>query len=253
MTNPRVQAYFDMIAAIDKLHEDDDIDLVSNDIDVSSFNFVNWSPKMQAVSIALKKLDELTPLERDSANGVVETLVLERRFSTDRERSSDWLLVRNALGVRETVLKCLVSRHFAFELDKWASCRENSEIADTAWDDARNERHVISKYGSNEAVDRGLNFVFNLIHQAGCDFQSGSEGHPEGAFVVFEGCGSGFFTITDEFKRLGWNVHFDEETSQVVTVRMPKVETVEARDAEWRRLSLEFDYDLLPNKVMTPR
>lgn len=251
MTNPRVQSYFDMIEAINNLHEDDDIHLIGNDIDASSAEFANWSPEMQAVATALKKLDELTPLERDPANGVVETLVLERRFSTDREYSSDWLLIRNSLGGRETVLKCLVSRHFAFELDKWASCRENSEIAETAWDDARNERHVISKHGSNEAVDRGLNFVFNLIQQAGCDYQSGSEGHPEGAFVVFEGCGSGFFAIADEFKRLGWNVHYDEEMSQVVNVRMPKVETVEARDAEWRKLSLEFHHDLLPNKMMT--
>lgn len=253
MTNPRVQAYFDMIEAIDKLHEDDDIDLVSNDVDASSADFANWSPEVQAVAIALKKLDDLTPLERVPEKGVVETLVLERRFSTDRERSSDWLLVRNSLGVRETIRNFPISRYFALEHDKWSSCRENSEIADTSWDDARKERHVVSKIGLNEAVDRGLNFVFNLIQKAECDFQRGSEGHPEGAFVVFDGCGSYFFAITDEFERLGWRVHFDEEMPQFVTIRMPKVETVEARDAEWRKLSRDFNYDLLPSAGMTPR
>ena len=253
MTTPRMRAYLEMIEAIEKLHDDDDIHLVGNEIAVTSPEFAALSLEMQAVAVALKKLDDLTPLERDPENGIAETLVLERHFSTYREESSDWMLVRNSIGVRETIRNFPVSRYFAHEHDKWSSCRENSEIADSSWDDARKERHVVSKIGSNEAVDRGLNFVFNLIQKAECDFQRGSEGHPDGAFVCFEGCGAYFFTLTDEFERLGWNVHFDEEMPQFVTIRMPKVETVEARDAEWRKLSRDFNYDLLPSAGMTPR
>lgn len=251
MTTPRVQAYLDLIEAIENVPENDDVHLVAAQLAESEPEFAALIPEMRRVAIALRKLDDLMPLERDIENDIQETLVLERSFSTYRESSNDWLIIENSLGAREMVRKWPASLAYAPEVDLWAHCREASEIGDTVWDDARKERIVYSNIGSNVAIDRGLNFAFNLIKQAECEFTGGSEGHPGGAFINMDGCGFAFHMLTDEFERLGWSVHFDEEMPSFVTVRMPQVHTVEARDAEWRKLARDLNYDLLSEMGLT--
>lgn len=251
MTSPRMQAYLELIDAIERLPEDDDVHLVATQLEESEPEFAALTPELKRVAFALLKLDALMPLERDIENDIQETLVLKRNFSSYRESSNDWLIIENSLGAREIVRKWPACLAYGPEVDLWAHCRETSEIDDSPWDEARKERIVYSKIAGEVAIDRGLNFAFDLIQKAECEFIEGSEGHPGGAFMCFDGCGSGFFVLTDEFERLGWSVHFDEEMPQFVTIRMPQVDTVEARDAEWRKLVRDLNYDLLPEMGLT--
>ena len=253
MISPRMQAYHELIAAIENLSEDDDVHLVAIQLVESEPEFAILAPEMKRVAIALRGLDALMPLERDIENDIQETLVIERSFRDYRTSSFDWLRVENSMGAGEIVQKWPLSMAYGPEVDLWSHCREASEIKDTPWDEARKERLVDLKVGRRTSIDRGLNFAYELIQRAECEFIGGSEGHPGGAFINLDGCGAYFFTLTDEFERLGWNVHFDEEMPQFVTIRMPKVETVEARDAEWRKLSCEFNCDLLQQTGLTPR
>ncbi|WP_315921777.1 hypothetical protein [Mesorhizobium sp. SP-1A] len=254
MTTPRVQAYLELVEAIEDLPEEDDVHLVAAQLAESEPEFAALTTEMRRVAIALRKLDDLMPLERDIENDVQETLVLERSFQNHRTSSSDILRVENSLGAREIVRKWPASLAYAPEVDLWAHCRETSEIKDSLWDKARKERFVVDlKIGRKVAIDRGLNFAYDLIQKAECEITGGSEGHPGGAFICFDGCGSAFFELTDEFERVGWRVHFDEEMPSFVTVRMPQVHTVEARDAEWRKLARDFNYDILLQTGLTPR
>jgi len=248
-----MQAYHELVEAIEDLPEDDDVHLVATQLAESEPEFAALTPEMRRVAIALRNLDALMPLERDIETDVQETLVLKRNFSTYRESSDDWLIIENSLGAREIVRKWPASLAYGPEVDLWAHCREASEVKDSPWDEARKERLVDLKIGRKAAIDRGLNFACDLIQKAECEYLGGSEGHPGGAFINLDGCGYAFHMLTDEFERLGWRVRFDEEMPQFATIRMPKVETVEARDAEWRKLSREFNCDLLLQTGLTPR
>jgi hypothetical protein len=209
-------------------------------------------PEFKQVVNALTKLDELLPLQTDIINNLDENLVVERTFFNHWTSSSERLRVVNTLGARETVQDWHADIVHASEIEQWSQCREVSEIKDTPWDEARKERLVDLKIGRKAAIDRGLNFAYDLIQRAECKYLGGSEGHPGHAFIHIDGWGTAFDALTDEFQRLGWSVHFDEEMPQFATIRMPKVETVKDRDDEWRKLSLEFNQDLFPNAGMTP-
>ena len=56
-------------------------------------------------------------------------------------------------------------------------------------------------------------------------------------------------TILQEFKRLGWET-MGGYTADKFLAYMKSVRTVEERDAEWRKLACEFNYDLLPGAVI---
>jgi len=80
------------------------------------------------------------------------------------------------------------------------------------------------------------------VQRAGCSTYVSCEGHPRGAYVGFTGDQVDRARLESEFDRLGWHV---EPNPERTIVRMPEVSTVEERDAEWRRLSLEFDYGII--------
>lgn len=252
MTSPRLQAYHELLEAIKNVSDQDELNVTTRRA-MSDAEYDLLVPEFKQVVNALTKLDALMPLERDVENNVQETLVVERTFFNHWTSSSERLRVVNSLGARETVQDWHADIAYASEIEQWSHCRETSEVEDTPWDEARKERLVDLKFVRKAAIDRGLNFAYDLIQRAECEYLGGSEGHPGYAFIHVDGYGMAFDALTDEFQRLGWSVHFDEEMPQFATIRMPKVDTVEARDAEWRKLSRDFNYDLLAQTRLTPR
>lgn len=202
------------------------------------------SPSLIALITSMRELDVLMPLERDVEGGVWETLVIESEYGRA------WLGVENSIGNKDRLTTFILHPHFGPYIDQWSHCREVSELQDTPWDDARKERRTVSYGGEETTIDRGANFIIDLIERAGCRTYVSCEGHPCGAYFGFTGETPEIAKLTAEFRRLGWRIEAESENA---VVRMPKVESVEERDATWRKLAGEFNYDLLPKLGLTPR
>lgn len=200
-------------------------------------------PHHKEITAAMRELDALMPLERDADNGVWETLILE----SDGYHS--WLGIQNCLGKLDRVTTFILHKDWGPFIEQWSHCREASEVQNTPWDEAREERRTVNYMGEEVVIDRGANFVIDLIEKAGCQAYVSCEGHPGGGYFGFTGETSEIAKLTAEFRRLGWRIEAEPEKA---VVRMPKVETVEQRDAEWRKLSLQFDYDLLQQNAPKP-
>jgi hypothetical protein len=144
----------------------------------------------------------------------------------------------------------MIHRDWAPYIEEWSHVREASEILDTPWDDARRVRRTVSSYGEVELIDRGANFIVDLVQKAGCQTFVSCEGHPRGAYLGFLGDDAARSVLEREFERLGWRVEHNPDRT---IVRMPEVRSVGERDSEWRRLSREFDYSLLADWAVSPK
>jgi hypothetical protein len=208
----------------------------------------SMKPFEQDIAVVLRKLDVLMPLERDPNADVWETLLIENGSQYF------WLSVENVLGKRENITTFAVGNDDGYSnfLETWSHCREASSVCDTAWDVARSERRTVLYDGKQHVIDRGANFVCDLLLNAGCKPFTSCEGHPWGAYVGFTGDKLTSVTIMQEFKRLGWET-MGGFTDDNFLAYMKPVNSVEERDAEWRKLACEFNYDLVPNIVSGPQ
>jgi len=248
MSTKREEAFAGLVKVHEKLEDGGfvrHLAFVGNETEEAFWKRIeSLSPSIIALITSMRELDVLMPLERDVESGVWETLVIES------EHGRAWLGVENSIGTKDRLTTFILHPNFGPYVDQWSHCREASEMKDTPWDDARKERRTVNYGGEETTIDRGANFIIDLIERAGCRTYVSCEGHPGGAYFGFVGEASEIAKLTAEFRRLGWRIEAEPEKA---VVRMPKVDTVEARDAEWRRLSLEFDYDLLPKAGLTPR
>lgn len=248
MTTQRIQAFSKLVKAHGQLCERGTVRHLAfngNEKDESFQERISGlSPSVSALLADMRELDALMPLERDIESGVWETLVIES------ENGRAWLGVENSIGTRDRLTTFILHPNFGPFIDQWCHCREASEIKDTPWDDARKERRTVSYGGEETTIDRGANFIIDLIERAGCRTYVSCEGHPGGAYFGFTGEPSEIAKLTAEFRRLGWRIEAEPEKA---VVRMGQVESVEERDAAWRKLSQEFDYDLLPEMGLMPR
>ena len=194
-------------------------------------------PAAAAILRAARRLDDASPLERDEANGVWETVVAEAYSGRS------WICVANSAGDMDHVTTFGTGSGTAPHFSDWCACREGSVPGDTPWDEARRERRVVDYGGVPTVIDRGASFVIDAVVGAGCRTMFSCEGHPQGAYLHFHG--ETQERIGEEFRRLGWTVEGDFHAGGV-TVRMPPVSTVAERDAEWRRLSLELSVEPAP-------
>lgn len=176
-----------------------------------------------------QELDRTAPLERSPEDGVWETLIIETNAG------NAWIGVVNAIGARDRVTTFGTSPFFGLPFDLWCQCREQSLPGETPWDEARKERRVVDYKGEPTVIDRGANYITDVITAAGCQVLYTCEGHPHAAYAGFQGESQA--RLGEEFQKAGWDV---EEDRGRVTVRMPEVDSVAERDALWRKLSLEL-------------
>ncbi|WP_315921779.1 hypothetical protein [Mesorhizobium sp. SP-1A] len=247
MTTKREKAFAELVKVHEKLEDGGlvrHLAFVGNETDEAFRNRIEgFSPSLIALMAAMRELDALMPLERDVENSVWETLVIE---SSDGRA---WLGVENSIGKKDRLTTFIVHKNWGPFIEQWSHCREASKLKDTPWDEARKERRTVNYGGEETTIDRGANFVIDLIEQAGCQTYVSCEGHPGGGYFGFTGETSEIAKLTAEFGRLGWRIEAEPEKA---VVRMPKVVAVEERDATWRKLSLEFDYSLLEKNTLKP-
>lgn len=195
------------------------------------------SPFEKKAIEALRLLDSLMPLERDPSQGVWESLQIEF------DGHAGYLVVENRMGARDHVTTWFLKTAFGDVVDVWSRCREESVEEQTPWDEARKERRVVNHMGQATVIDRGANFVCDLLQKAGCEPFVSCEGHPGGAYFGYRGSDEIEEALRNEFERLGWETEQSNHGGSLAY--MKPVRVVAERDAEWRRLSLEFDYELL--------
>lgn len=191
------------------------------------------------LSAHLRRLDRLAPFERTPDEGVWETLVV------DAFDGKAWIGVVNAAGQKDRVTTFGAEPDCSFQFDQWCLCREDSPMGDTPWDEARKKRRVVMYAGEPTVIDRGANYVTDVLTGAGCRVHFTCEGHPHSAYVGFSGPAQA--EMAEDFRRAGWKV---EEGKNSVTARMPEVSNVAERDAQWRKLSMHFSPEstVLPSK-----
>lgn len=204
-------------------------------------------PFEKDIAVVLRQLDAAMPLERDPDAEVWETLLIENGSQYF------WLSVENTMGERESVTTFGVRNDdgSANFIESWSDSREASTVGDTPWDTARTDRRTVLYDGKQHVIDRGANFVCDLLRNAGCEPFTSCEGHPWGAYIGFYGDRRNGNLILQEFKRLGWETMGGYSDPQFLAYMKP-VRTVADRDAEWRKLAREFNYDLVPNIVSGP-
>ena len=195
------------------------------------------SPFEKKAIAALRLLDSLMPLERDPEQGVWESLAVEF------DGHGGYLVVENRLGKRDHVTTWSLKPVFGQVIDAWSRCREESVEHDTPWDEARKERRTVKSIGQEFVIDRGANFICDLLRKAGCEPFVSCEGHPGGAYFGYRGDEHAEEALRNEFDRLGWKSEKSIHGGSLAY--MQPVETVQERDAEWRKLALDFDYELL--------
>ena len=248
MTTFRIQAFSKLVEVHGQLDERGTVRHLAFNGNENDETFqeriAGLSPSVTALVAAMRELDALMPLERDVESGVWETLVIES------EGGRAWLGVENSIGTKDRLTTFILHPNFGPFIDQWCHCREVSKLKDTPWDDARKERRTVSYGGEETTIDRGANFIIDLIERAGCRTYVSCEGHPGGAYFGFTGETSEIAKLTAEFRRLGWRIEVEPEKA---IVRMPQVENVEDRDEAWRKLAREFNYDLLPSVTLAPR
>lgn len=183
-------------------------------------------PRVAAMFAAL---DRMAPLERAPGDGIWETLILETAGG------GAWIGVVNAAGEKDRVTTFGTAPKLGFLFDLWCRCREESLPGRSPWDEARAERRVVMYAHEPTVIDRGANYVTDLLTAAGCAVHYTCEGHPHSAYAGFSGESQG--RMAEEFRKAGWTV---EESPDRVTVRMPEVGNVAERDAAWRKLSHEL-------------
>lgn len=247
MNSAREQAYRSLILAIDAVPDRMKMKFFANPAAETDEAFnarLKTMPSYeQAVLNALRAFDALMPLERDLEAGVWETLEFVRGYQ------HDWLTVENTVGRKESVTTfCAELERFDI-IEQWSVCREASELMDTPWDEARRKRNIVIYDGRESLVDRGVNFVVDLLAQYGARSVTSCEGHPWGAYVGFHASRNVVEALFSEFARLGWKACWDRQDS--VVAYMKDVYTVAERDAEWRKLAREFNYDILPKTGLT--
>lgn len=251
MSTSRIKIYQELVKAVDAV---DGVkwpkvkifgSLTGETDEAFSVRLASMKPFEQDIAVVLRKLDVSMPLERDSDAGVWETLLIENGSQYF------WLSVQNLMGERENITTFAVGNDDGYSnfVETWSHCREASSVGDTAWDAARSERRTVLYEGNQHVIDRGANFVCDLLQQAGCEPYVSCEGHPWGAYVGFTGDALTAITILQEFKRLGWET-MGGYTADNFIAYMKSVRTVEERDEEWRKLAREFNYDLLPGAVI---
>lgn len=248
MTTKREKAFAGLVKIHGKLAGEErlirQLASIGNETDLAFRKRVGGlSPSLVALITAMRELDALMPLERDIESCVWETLVIESAGGRA------WLGVENSIDKKDRLTTFIVHKDWGPFVEQWSHCREASEVKDTPWDEARKDRRTVNYMGEETTIDRGANFIIDLVEQAGCQTYVSCEGHPGGGYFGFTGETSEIAKLTAEFRRLGWRIEAEPEKA---VVRMPKVETVEQRDAEWRKLSLQFDYDLLQQNAPKP-
>lgn len=246
MSTLRINTYLELVKAVDAVDGDEwpkvkIFGSLANETD-EAFNvrLASMKPFEQDIAVVLRKLDVSMPLERDPDADVWETLLIENGSQYF------WLSVENVMGKRENITTFAVGDEDGYSnfLETWSHCREASSFGDTAWDAARSERRTVLYNGKQHVIDRGANFVCDLLQKLGCEPYVSCEGHPLGAYVGFSGEKLRSFIILHEFKRLGWEIMLGS-TDGMFLAYMKTVNTVEERDAEWRKLACEFNNDLL--------
>ena len=87
--------------------------------------------------------------------------------------------------------------------------------------------------GQATVIDRGANYVCDLLQKAGCEPFVSGEGHPGGAYFGYRGSGEIDEALRNEFERLGWETEQSNHGGSLAY--MKPVRAVAERDAEWRR------------------
>lgn len=191
---------------------------------------------------ALRLLDSLMPMERDPVQDVWESLAVEF------DGHSGYLVVENRLGKLDHVTTWFLKPVFGEVIEEWSKSREESIEMPTPWDEARNERRTVQSMGQYVVIDRGANFVCDLLRAAGCEPFVSCEGHPGGAYIGFRGDPDVEEALRNEFARLGWTSELSHHGGSLAY--MKPVQNVAERDAEWRKLALEFDYGIVDKASM---
>lgn len=188
---------------------------------------------------ALRDLDRTIPLERDRDAGVWESLV----FIVGDGHA--WLMVRNELGAREDVTTWGIHPAFEGVIENWSECRlDDRSPGTTSWDEARRERRVVD-YGGPTLIDRGANRIIDLVTSAGGTTVASCEGHPGGAYLLWEGCPE----AADVLTALGWRV---EDRGGRSAAYMTEVKSIEDRNARWRLACAELEQRLAPARGARP-
>jgi hypothetical protein len=240
MSNSREQAFKRLMDILKRHSDAHAVNIIASlpeeDDDAFDKRIASQTPFEKKVSKALRLLDSLMPMERDPDQDVWESLAVEF------DGHSGYLVVENRLGKRDHVTTWFLKPVFGEVVEDWSKSREESIKMSTPWDDARKERHTVQSMGQEVVIDRGANFVCDLLRKAGCEPFVSCEGHPAAAYFGFRGEEAVEEALRNEFARLGWSAEIGRNGGSLVY--MKPVKTVAERDAEWRRLALEFDYGI---------
>lgn len=195
---------------------------------------------------ALQALDATLPMEREAGDEVWETLVLDGHGHSGRA----WLCVVNAIGAQEGVTVFGTPKGYGGYISSWGASRRDSEDLGTSWDIARRERKVVPYDGEPTLIDRGANRIVELLTAMGHPTVATCEGHPMGAYALFE---RGLSPAEMEvFQDSGWEIDPGADT-----VRMPRPASVADRDERWRAicsaLEARFDIEPLTNDAAGPK